>query len=147
MQKKGISPLIATVLLIGFSVALAAVVITWGLDYVKGTTADVGQKTEEALKCATQLDFEITNMDCVAGTVTIQNNGVLDITNITFRLVAGAGDITPEGRDGIASLGVRQYTGFALAGVSRIEVIAWIQGTNQGAILCKDAVEEYTANC
>ena len=31
MNKKGISPLIATVLLIGFAVALAAVVMTWGL--------------------------------------------------------------------------------------------------------------------
>ena len=29
LNKKGISPLIATVLLIGFTVALAAVVITW----------------------------------------------------------------------------------------------------------------------
>ena len=30
MDKRGISPLIATVLIIGFTVALAAVIITWG---------------------------------------------------------------------------------------------------------------------
>ena len=30
MEKKGISPLIATVLILGFTVALAAVIMTWG---------------------------------------------------------------------------------------------------------------------
>ena len=57
--KKGISPLIATVLLIGFTVALAAVIMTWGLDYIKKTTEKTGETTEEQLSCANDLQFEI----------------------------------------------------------------------------------------
>ena len=35
MNKKGISPLIATVLILGFTVALAAIIMTWGTDFTK----------------------------------------------------------------------------------------------------------------
>ena len=36
MQKRGISPLIATVLLIAFAIVLAAVVVNWGQNIIKG---------------------------------------------------------------------------------------------------------------
>jgi len=36
MNKKGISPLVATVLIIGFTVALAAVIMVWGQDFITG---------------------------------------------------------------------------------------------------------------
>ena len=62
-NKKGISPLIATVLLIGFTVALAAVLMTWGLDYIRGTTDKVGDQTDQYLLCS-DLAFEIANGLC-----------------------------------------------------------------------------------
>jgi len=40
MNKKGISPLIATVLIIGFTVALAAIIITWGSGFVNKLISD-----------------------------------------------------------------------------------------------------------
>ena len=39
-MKRGISPLIATVLIIGFTIVLAAVVIRWGGDFLTGTTEE-----------------------------------------------------------------------------------------------------------
>ena len=39
MRKKAVSPLIATVLLIAFAVALGAVVMSWGIDQFKGEEA------------------------------------------------------------------------------------------------------------
>ena len=36
-HKKGVSPLIATVLLMAFAIALGAIVMTWGKNYVKET--------------------------------------------------------------------------------------------------------------
>lgn len=143
--KKGISPLIATVLLIGLSVALAAVVITWGLEFVKSSTGEVDKKTEEALKCATQLDFAITGAVCEQGVVTVQNNGNIDIMNLTFRLYTG-GDVNPFTEAGIPFLGVKQYT-MDLTGVSKIEAVATVHGASGKAILCKDAIESYTAGC
>ncbi|MBU1246072.1 MAG: LamG-like jellyroll fold domain-containing protein [Nanoarchaeota archaeon] len=40
MKKRGISPLIATVLLIGFAIVLAALVFRWGGDFLKGQTEE-----------------------------------------------------------------------------------------------------------
>jgi|TARA_B100002003_G_C14113175_1_gene535379 flagellin-like protein len=42
MYKKGVSPLIATILLIGFAVALGAVVMNWGKTIVEETSFTVG---------------------------------------------------------------------------------------------------------
>ena len=143
-NKKGISPLIATVLLIGFSVALAAVVMTWGLDYLKGTTEKVGGKTDEVLLCATELDFEISSVDCNTGTVQVQNNGAVDIANLTFR-VYKSGDVLPQSVEGIPSLGIKTYT-LDLAGATKIEALAHLRAPS-GIILCKDASEEYVTSC
>ncbi len=51
-NKKGISPLIATVLLIGFAVALAAVVIKWGLDFIKNKADATESPTQNKIICA-----------------------------------------------------------------------------------------------
>ena len=61
-NKRGISPLIATVLLIGFTVALAAMVMTWGSGFIKKTTEQttVDDKTEvlEAFGAKTYSGFK-----------------------------------------------------------------------------------------
>ena len=57
-NKKGISPLIATVLLIGFTVALAGIVITWGSNFVKNITSGTEERTESTLACAGDLNFD-----------------------------------------------------------------------------------------
>lgn len=76
INKKGISPLIATVLIIGFTVALAAVIMVWGSDFIKGTTDDVAKTTEMQLAC-TNADFEI--IECNLDTVTIENTGAITL--------------------------------------------------------------------
>ena len=61
MNKKGISPLIATVLIIGFTVALAAVIITWGGRFIQQTQDDVDRSTQVGLMCS-RLSFEIIRL-------------------------------------------------------------------------------------
>lgn len=60
-RKKAISPLIATVLLIGFVVALVALVMTWGKHYIEEKAAKEGAISQEQLSCAT--DVEVTVND------------------------------------------------------------------------------------
>ena len=60
MEKKGISPLIATVLLIGFTIVLAAVVMRWGGEFVRETTEETTCIAEAATACI-DLRSEITN--------------------------------------------------------------------------------------
>ncbi|MDD5178623.1 MAG: hypothetical protein PHT54_05095 [Candidatus Nanoarchaeia archaeon] len=77
LNKKGISPLIATVLIIGFTVALAAVIMTWGQKFTK----DIQEQTEETsgsqITCANEVDFEIKKVCLESGNsyrVTISND-------------------------------------------------------------------------
>jgi len=141
--RKGISPLIATVLLIGFTVALAAVLMTWGLDYVKKSTEQVGSKTEEYLKCS-DLAFEITNVDC-AGDIIVQNNANIDIAGMTLRVYVGP-DIAIVNGAGIPSFANAHYTA-ALTGATKVEAIASVKGSTAANITCKDNIKEFATAC
>ena len=59
--KKGISPLIATVLIIGFTIVLAALVITWGTGLFKRTVAETETVSKFNLLCTTGVDYEGTS--------------------------------------------------------------------------------------
>ena len=91
-DKKGISPLIATVLLIGFTIVLAALVMRWGTGLLEGTT-----ETQECLSLArigcTEVDFSLSVIsadynNCNIGSceinLTVRNNGAKEIDHLIF---------------------------------------------------------------
>ena len=59
-NKKAISPLIATVLLIGFAIALGALVMNWGKSYVEEqfSTIDVQYKAEQQCELNAKLEIK-----------------------------------------------------------------------------------------
>ncbi|MEA3230035.1 MAG: archaellin/type IV pilin N-terminal domain-containing protein [archaeon] len=61
MKKKGISPLIAAVLLIVFTVAISTLVVNWLRTYTTDMTDTVDTTSENVLDCAKQ-NLEITNV-------------------------------------------------------------------------------------
>lgn len=103
-SKRGISPLIATVLLIAFAVALGAVVMNWGKEKIETKI----NKTEttiidaEARLCdKVQLDIETINKIpkiCIsqkkASSIEFlaTNNGEKDIEKLKLTLLGSAGD-------------------------------------------------------
>ena len=72
-NKKGISPLIATVLIIGFTIVIAALVITWGTNLFKKTQEATGQQAYINLACTETLG----NMDL---TISKQPGNVVSMT-------------------------------------------------------------------
>ncbi|MBS3174440.1 hypothetical protein J4440_01005 [Candidatus Woesearchaeota archaeon] len=60
ISNKGISPLIATVLIIGFTIVLSALVITWGTGLFKKTVSSTEELSEFNLLCTTGINFEGT---------------------------------------------------------------------------------------
>ena len=101
--KKGVSPLIATVLLIAFAVALGAVVMNWGRGYVEDT-ADFASKTSNREgRCSTEIDLEIIKIGgkkqvCVdngTNTVnfTIQNSGSVEVKGIRIQAIGNTSSI------------------------------------------------------
>jgi len=75
-NKKGISPLIATVLVIGFTIVLAAMVITWGTKLFKTTVEETEAESKFTLACTTGLKVEVVRNALAPDvfSVTLRNN-------------------------------------------------------------------------
>jgi flagellin-like protein len=58
-NKKAISPLIATVLLIGFAIALGALIMNWGKGYVENQITATDEQYKSQQLCDTYVDFAI----------------------------------------------------------------------------------------
>lgn len=102
-NKKGISPLIATVLLIGFVIVLGAVFFKWGGDLMRSSTEESQKKLDLDSACnkLTNLDVEYREVTDTSGTVTsvllIDNKNEKGINGIILRAYdsAGLGISTP----------------------------------------------------
>lgn len=124
MFKKGISPLIATVLVIGFTVALAAVILTWGTSFTKSIAKGTEETTEIQLACAQDVQFDVKAAcydDPVNGGTggvrfIVENNGNRDIINFTARFKVTDTDVVAgETLSGISKFGLKTYTATAAA--------------------------------
>jgi len=86
-MRKAISPLVATVLLIGFTVAVAGIVVVWLTTFATTSTEDVGEKTETELYCAYGgiriSDLQFCN-NYLSGI--LHNTNLIDIGNITIQI-------------------------------------------------------------
>src|SRR3989344_2681135 len=144
-NKRGISPLIATVLIIGFTVALAAVVMTWGNTFVRETTDSTREATQNALLCA-NLNFLIDNYGCtgdplVLNTITLANNGEKVLQEVVLRGTKQDNTVVTETlTTNLASFGVQTYTvPVSLQNAVKIEAIAKVQTDTGEVITCADA--------
>ncbi len=86
-QKKGISPLIAAVLLIAFTVAIATLIAGWFSTLTRTTTSAVTNKTSLAVDCSSA-SINIREVFVKAGATgtvraLVENNGFIDDMNIT----------------------------------------------------------------
>lgn len=104
MKKRGISPLIATVLIIGLTIALAAIIMTWGTDLFDRITGQTDYEMERLRVCTTEMSFKITNVDCNLTMITIDNRGRTPIKALRIRIT------TPQGTD-VKDIDTSQYSG------------------------------------
>lgn len=146
-HNKGISPLIATVLLIGFTVALAAIIMTWGTDFIRGTTGKVDEQQEVAFLCTSQLDFQI-QVDCANNQVFVDNRGQIDITALKLRFHKRSdGTVTVEDQPGISAFGKTPFPVANLNELSKVDAIATVKGKNGNDVICQNAAHEAVVNC
>ena len=91
---KGISPLIATVILIGFVVAIAALVFFWGRSYIVETAQKEGELSRIKLQCS-EVTFDVVSFD--AQGLTLENKGSIPIAGFKLR----AGNTVKDMRPGL----------------------------------------------
>ena len=143
MNNKGISPLIATVLIIGFTIALGAMIITWGTDFFRSTTEKVDKDRENALLCASQLDFQLRNVDCANGRISVENRGQVDIVALKLRSHKRAdGTVTVEDKPGVVAFGVTPFDIANLNELSKVDAIATVKAADGTDVICSTAVRE-----
>ncbi len=156
LDKKGISPLIATVLLIGFTVALAGVVITWGGGFVDRITTGTEERTEVTLACTSELRFNIARVVCAdaagVGKVTIENKGNIKIEEIKLRFFNDVDEITGD-QITLGSVDKFEIKPLSLTipiytGTTKVEALATVIVAGQ-KVSCGDAVKErkFTPAC
>lgn len=106
MEKRGISPLIATVLILGFTVALAAVIMTWGTAFTKKMQEQTEETSGIQVTCATDVIFDIKSVCKVSAgeyKVIVSNDGKEKIWEWKFRLYKSDVDVTPGSATGTAA--------------------------------------------
>ncbi len=83
LNSKGVSPLIATVLLLLVAVGVGAIIWTWVTGFAGKTTSEAGQVTESM---AAKGSFEITSCTYSGGTLTVklENTGQIDLNQFRF---------------------------------------------------------------
>lgn len=111
MQKRGISPLIATVLIVGFTIALAAIVITWGSTFLKQIQASTEETAGKQLTCENDVGLVVKNAQLLGDKikVLIENVGNRDINKFNVRVIGSDGVDTAEINSGLASSGIQSF--------------------------------------
>ena len=87
-SKKGISPLIATVLLIGFTVAVAAVIIIWSRNFVKEKAEKEGVLSEKRLQCE-NVEIDVQSINKNNREIVVENKGNEVLDGFILRVVSG----------------------------------------------------------
>ncbi|MBN2567406.1 hypothetical protein JXB02_04965 [Candidatus Woesearchaeota archaeon] len=162
--KRAVSPLIATVLLIAFAVALGAVVMNWGKSYVEEQAQHAGDKSTTEMHCQIDIDLRIKEIRgvpkiCYDNTTTpsapfidvmLENRGTEDIRGIAFLVIDDYDNIfTNESipDSDIPAGGVKKFQieyDSSFGGISVVEITPMISsaGSVQPVLCAKNALVE-----
>lgn len=122
MRKRGVSPLIATVLLIAFAVALGAIVMNWGRTYVEDTQEFAREGSEGDLVCSSpeNIGFEIRKVSFVEGSdpyemeILVKSTQDVEISSFIVQVENNATD------HGLAVSLPKKYSGVETNGYKKI---------------------------
>lgn len=110
-KKRGISPLIATVLLIGFVIALLLLAILWGKGYIEELAQKRGLLAEKQQQCQ---NIEITAIKAERRggdiEVVLKNKKETTVNKFIFRVVGKENGEAFESSQHLNSLEVKSYT-------------------------------------
>ena len=121
MNKKGISPLIATVLIIGFVIVLAALVMQWGGDLFKNVQDETSKTSDFKITCSSKLTgLEVSIKD---GKVVVDNKNDQDIAGFKVRSYKVDGTVNSDDKDEeLLAYEINPDLGVGLNGVSEVGI-------------------------
>jgi len=125
-KKRGISPLIATVLIIGFTIALAAVIMTWGSGFIKGMQKETEETAEKTMITATGVGFKIKDAEVKKDELRllIENQNKMDIESFLVRIYGKDGTDTITINDKIEAYNIKKITAmFNVSAIGQVEEV------------------------
>ncbi|MDY6769918.1 MAG: CARDB domain-containing protein [Candidatus Nanohaloarchaea archaeon] len=91
--RQGVSPLIAAVLLIAFTMAVAAILTAWVTSFTEQRSQELSNKSEQLIQCSyAGLDVYDAVYDSANSQtdVSVENTGTVDLNNISVTAFVGA---------------------------------------------------------
>jgi len=141
MQKRGSFTLIATVLVIGFTGAIAAIEMTWGGSFMAKTTEETEVASRTIVKCCSGLDSNIVRTDVQNNRIKPENNGKVDIKRRIFRIHKPTG-ITTEGIN--EEPNAFEIKSFSLSYATQVNAIATVLRKAGTDVDCDSLIHEFT---
>lgn len=114
MSRKGISPLIAAVLLIAFTISIGGIFAEWSGSLARDATQDNTEAQQEILDCSSMnIDIVDVNEDYSSNNLDVtlrSNNGAVGNVTVTSfpDLGVGYANLTSDGQIDVVSLDVSQ---------------------------------------
>ncbi|MBI4447482.1 hypothetical protein HY643_00730 [Candidatus Woesearchaeota archaeon] len=117
-RKKGVSPLVATVLLVGFTVVLVALIMIWGKNYLEEKAQKEATLAKTQIECQ-QVDFRINSAKAGANLILdIKNLKDARIDGFIFRIGDEVAETGAKKEDGLSSL--EQKKDLQVLGISAV---------------------------
>ena len=146
-NKRGISPLIASVLMIAFAVILFLIISSWVQRSVVDEALDKGEEqVANALDCInTRINIvsACAEADNTGVTVVVDNEGDTTITGLKLRVTGADGSESVDGSGEMAPLDRKSYSGVTVpatvGAISSVEVVPKV-----GSGWCSSVVESKT---
>ncbi len=139
ISKKGIDEKIATILLVGFIIALLVLGFLWVRGFMKSRAAKELALSEKQFECK---DISITAKDVASlgeniG-LTLENKKEIKVEKFSFRLMVGDESITVESFDVLNGLEIKNYeiNKGTLTEVDEIDVIPWVKAARNVFVPC-----------
>src|SRR3989344_8012666 len=150
MQKRGISQLIATVLIIGFTIVLAAIIFIWLIGSIEKIII-AQEEAEKELSCADiQLDIKKACVENSYVNLLIGNKGNKEIKKELFRIRGDLNTDITKKEEIISSFGTRNfnlgYNPLIIGNPNKIELFPTIDYNNE-LYQCKKNFEYPITEC
>jgi flagellin-like protein len=120
MKRKGISPLIAAVLLIAFTMAVAAILTAWVTTFTQDTTSEISNESSRLVQCSFG-GLSIYDVTAGSGQITVQvaNTGTREFTQeVVVTATDSSGNTNQSRIPGGMETGDVVSTNVGLSGVS-----------------------------
>lgn len=134
ISRKAVSPLIATVLLIAFAVALGAVVMNWGRGYVDSTTDFAQKKSDTEIRCSMDIGIKFIEfndekqvcLDNGTDTInfTVQNTGTVTIHGVKIQAIGNSSIVDHDINTTMPIAGIlKDHINYSLSGNGSLKQI------------------------